>query len=105
MTNLKRNSHLENEFSLLTEMEMLHVFGGDGDIIINPTNTAPGCQTTVNPGCGSGTGSGSGSGSGSGNGSGSGSGNGSGSGSGNGSGSDNEQQDTYYGCTVNIKYC
>ena len=30
MTNLKRNSHLENEFSLLTEMEMLQVYGGNG---------------------------------------------------------------------------
>ena len=35
MTNLKRNSHLENEFSLLTEMEMLHVFGGESGIDIH----------------------------------------------------------------------
>ena len=56
MTSLKRNSNLENEFSLLTEMEMLHIFGGGDDIIINNTNTVPGCKCIVNSGSGSGSG-------------------------------------------------
>ena len=50
MTNLKRNSHLENEFSLLTEMEMLHVFGGDGNV------TNAGSESGIGSGSGSGSG-------------------------------------------------
>ncbi len=81
MALLTRVPQLEDEYSLLSEMEMLHVYGGSGgDIII--TNQGP-CEVNTVSGCGASSG-GSGSGSGTGSGSGSGSGNGSGNGSGSG---------------------
>lgn len=84
MALLERVPQLEDEYSLLSEMEMLHVYGGSGgDIIISNHGY---CEVNTTTGCGSssgGTGSGSGSGTGSGSGSGSGNGSGSGSGSGN----------------------
>lgn len=86
MALLERIPQLEDEYSLLSEMEMLHVYGGNGDTTI----VNPGCQVNMVPGCGTSSG-GTGSSSGSGTGPGSGSGSGSGNVSGNGSGSGNSE--------------
>lgn len=48
MTLLKRNTQMEGEFSLLSEMDMLHVYGGDGDTIISNS----GCSLNFVAGCG-----------------------------------------------------
>ena len=61
MSLIKRNAQFEEEYSLLSEMEMLQVYGGNGDIVINN----PGCTLNLEAGC-NGTGSGSGTGSGTG---------------------------------------
>ena len=49
---------LEDEYSLLSEMEMLQVYGGEGDINI----TNPGCTLNLVAGCGVSSGGGSNSG-------------------------------------------
>lgn len=55
---LRKKTQLEDEYSLLSEMEMLQVYGGEGDITI----TNPGCTLNLVTGCGVSSGSGSNSG-------------------------------------------
>ena len=43
MALLERVPQLEDEYSLLSEMEMLHVYGGNGDITV----VNPGCQVNM----------------------------------------------------------
>lgn len=104
MSLLKRKTMLEDEYSLLSEMEMLHVYGGTG----SPREVGTDCDgagnycTDVGKGCqnagthcsgsnkGSGAGNSSGPSNGSGNGSSSGNSNGSSSGSHSGIGNDND---------------
>lgn len=74
---LKRNTLLESDLSLLSEMEMLQIYGGDGDYTIRNNS----CLLNFVAGCGVGSGN-SGSSSGTGTSSSAGSSSGSGSGSG-----------------------
>lgn len=59
MSLLKRKVQLEDEYSLLSEMEMLHVYGGEGDITITNSGT---CSVNLVAGCGVSSGGGSSSG-------------------------------------------
>ena len=58
MSLLRKKTQLEDEYSLLSEMEMLQVYGGEGVIITNSLN----CTVNTVAGCGAPSGGGSNSG-------------------------------------------